>query len=397
MRPKTYLASEHDIDHSQIDADALHIIHQLRDAGYSAYLVGGSVRDLLVNQKPKDFDISTSAKPEEIKAIFKRSCILIGKRFRLAHIRFGHKVIEVATFRSGDNESDLIIRDNTWGSAEEDALRRDFTINGLFYDPLSHTIIDYVGGWDDIHKNLLRTIGEPTIRFKQDPVRMIRLLKFRARFGFEIEQETKKALIACHEEILKSSPARILEELLRMLESGSAASFLYLMTQARLMRLLFPALTDILESGLGHAIYGLLEVADQMNMKDRHHPLDRAILVSCLLFPILEQEISTEFLKKDKIPHHGDVMMLSGSLIKTIVTTSFSHFPRRISAEVNYIMSMQYRLTPISGRRRNPPKVLRQKEFPLALNFLKIRAVRDKNILPIYSSWKNLYRQQPKH
>ena len=396
VRPRNILASEHDIDHSQIDADALSVIHQLRNAGYSAYLVGGSVRDLLVKKSPKDFDISTSAQPEEIKALFKRSCLLIGKRFRLAHIRFGHKVIEVATFRSGDNDSDLIIRDNTWGSTEEDALRRDFTINGLFYDPLSHTVIDYVGGWEDIHKRILRTIGDPHIRFKQDPVRMIRLLKFRARFGFEIEPETKKALIECREEITKSSPARILEEFLRMLESGAATSFLHLMTQSQILHLLFPALTELLTGTLGMNIYSLLEVADQMNLNDKQLSLDRAVLTSCLLFPILEQEIQTQFLDRETIPHLGEVMMASSNLIKSVVTTSFSHFPRRISATMNYIMSMQYRLTPISGKKRHPPKFFRHKEFPLVLKFLKIRAVRNKDILSVYTSWKNLYRQHLK-
>jgi poly(A) polymerase len=203
VRPKTYVTGDHDIDHSLIDADALWVLKKLKDAGYIAYLVGGSVRDLLIKEAPKDFDISTNAKPEEIKDVFKRQCLLIGRRFRLAHIRFGHKVIEVATFRSGDNESDLIIRDNQWGSEEEDVLRRDFTINGLCYDPTTRTIIDYVGGWEDIHKKLLRSIGDPRVRFKQDPVRMIRLLKFRARIAFEIEEDSKKALLECRDELLK--------------------------------------------------------------------------------------------------------------------------------------------------------------------------------------------------
>lgn len=394
MRPKTFLTGEHDIDHSQIDADALSVIHQLREAGYAAYLVGGSVRDLLVKKTPKDFDISTSAQPEEIKALFKRNCLLIGKRFRLAHVRFGHKVIEVATFRSGDNESDLIIRDNTWGSPEEDALRRDFTINGLFYDPLEHTIIDYVGGWEDIHKGLLRTIGDPVIRFKQDPVRMIRLLKFRARFGFEIEAETKKALLGCREEIIKSSPARILEEFFRMLESGASASFLHLMIQAKMLHLLFPTLTEYLTSNLGSSIYELLEAADQIHLSNKQATLDRAILSSCLLYPILESELRLKFQNTGNVPHLGEVMIVASDLIRTMVTTSFSHFPRKISSGMSYIMSMQSRLTPISGRKRNPPKFIRHKEFPLALQFLKLRSIRNKEIMDVYATWKNFYRQQ---
>ena len=177
MQPKIYFVKDHGIDSSLIDLDALYVLERLRQAGFTAYLVGGSVRDLLIRKIPKDFDISTSARPEQIKAIFQRQCILIGRRFRLAHIRFGHKIIEVATFRTGENDSDLIIHDNVWGTPEQDVLRRDFTINGLFYDSSNHSVIDFVGGWEDIRKHMLRIIGEPEIRFKQDPVRLLRLLK----------------------------------------------------------------------------------------------------------------------------------------------------------------------------------------------------------------------------
>ncbi len=144
MQPKTYRAKEHGLDPSLIDLDALYVLEKLRQAGFIAYLVGGSVRDLILRKNPKDFDISTSARPEQIKTIFQRQCLLIGRRFRLAHIRFGHKIIEVSTFRTGENDSDLIVQDNEWGTPEQDVLRRDFTMNGLFYDSADHSIIDYV-------------------------------------------------------------------------------------------------------------------------------------------------------------------------------------------------------------------------------------------------------------
>ena len=239
MQAKIFHATDHDIDHHQIDRDALYVINRLKEAGFEAYLVGGGVRDLLIKKTPKDFDISTSARPEQIKQLFGRNCILIGRRFRLAHVRFGHKILEVATFRAGENDSDLIIQDNVWGSPEEDVMRRDFTINGLFYDPTNHSVIDFVGGWEDIHKKVLRTIGEPNVRFKQDPVRMIRLLKFQARYNFEIVPEVQKALTNCKEELIKSSPARILEEIFRMLESGYSSPFFHLMTSNRTARIYF--------------------------------------------------------------------------------------------------------------------------------------------------------------
>ena len=163
---RVYQQSEHGLAKKNIDQEALHVVETLRRAGHAAYIVGGSVRDLLLGKTPKDFDISTSAKPEEIRPLFRR-CFLIGKRFRLAHVHMGEKVLEVATFRKGDNTDEtLIVEDNEWGSEEEDVLRRDFTINGLLYDPHDETIIDYVDGYSDAKQSLLRSIGNPFIRFK---------------------------------------------------------------------------------------------------------------------------------------------------------------------------------------------------------------------------------------
>ena len=254
MQPKIYHATDHDIDANAIDQDAVKVIQRLLDAGFSAYLVGGGVRDLLLKKRPKDYDISTSARPEQIKQLFQRQCILIGRRFRLAHIRFGHKIFEVSTFRSGENDSDLIVQDNCWGTPEEDVLRRDFTINGMFYSPSTHTVIDYVGGWEDIHKRILRSIGDPYVRFKQDPVRMIRLLRFLTRTGFTVDADTKGALLQLSHEITKSSPARILEEMLKMLESGYSSPFFHEMFKANLLKPLFPSLTAFLNGNHGKEV-----------------------------------------------------------------------------------------------------------------------------------------------
>ena len=391
MQLKIFHASDHDIDPNQIDDDAVYVLKKLREAGFSAFLVGGSVRDLLLKRIPKDFDISTSAKPEEIKQIFQRQCLLIGRRFRLAHIRFKHKVIEVSTFRAGDNEEDLILHDNIWGTPEEDVLRRDFTINGLFYDPVEHAVIDYVGGWNDIHKHTLRTIGNPATRFKQDPVRMIRLLKFKARFGFSIDGEAEKALDLCCGEILKSSPARVLEEILRMLESGASEPFFRLMHQKGVIDLLFPCLNHFFNLPEGEEIYRLLAAADRLNLKSEKRPLDRAILCSCLFFPILQKEIETVYLSKNAIPHLGQIMHLTGELTKGIISASFCHFPRRVSVAMNYILSTQYRVTPLSGKRQIRSRIVQNREFWLALKFLKIRALVDETLMDEYQQWKHQY------
>lgn len=395
MKPKIHPPNEHSIDPNCIDHDALYVLKKLKNAGYSAYLVGGSVRDLLKKRVPKDYDISTSAKPEELKTLFGRNCLLIGRRFRLAHIRFGHKIIEVATFRSGENDDGLILHDNQWGEEEDDVLRRDFTINGLFYDAEKNAVIDYVGGFEDINKGILKTIGNPKLRFCQDPVRMIRLLKFQARFGFEIAEDVKEALASCKNEIVKSSPARVLEEILRMLESGSSAIFFKLMATSGVLEYLFPCLTFFLKKDDGSKVFEYLKSADEFNSKGRY-PLDRSVLTSCLLYPILEHEIKIKFLEKNRIPHLGDVMMLSNELIKGFVTSSFSHFPRRISSTMSFILAMQYKLTPLSGKRHPRPKLVRNKEFSLALTFLKLRSLINPDLLDTYRFWKEIV-HHPEH
>lgn len=395
VQPKIYNTNDHDIDPSLIDSDAIYVINKLNEAGFTAYLVGGSVRDLLLKETPKDYDISTSARPEQIKQVFQKHCLLIGRRFRLAHVRFGQKIIEVSTFRSGENDSDLIVQDNQWGTPEEDVLRRDFTINGLFYDPTNHTIIDYVDGWNDIHKRVLKTIGDPSIRFKQDPVRMIRLLKFRARFKFDIDHPTLKQLLYCRQELLKSSPARILEEIFRMLESGYASSFFRVMAESSLLELLFPSLTHFLEGKLREEVYRFLSIADAINQRRGRKPIDRALLTSCLLFPLLQNEINLYCEQNIHKPHIGQIITLANSLIKVIFTSSFSHFPRRIIATMNFILTTQYRLTPLSGKRFHRPKLTQNKEFGLALQFLKIRALRDNTYLEAFDWWDTHYRHRP--
>lgn len=392
VKPKIYPSSKHQINQDDIDPDALSIMNRLREAGFLSYLVGGSVRDLLVGQAPKDFDISTSAKPEEIKQLF-RNCLLIGRRFRLAHIRFGKKVIEVSTFRSGDaNESELIVRDNQWGTPEEDVLRRDFTINGLYYDPVKDEVIDFVGGCPDIKNKLIRTIGNPIDRFIQDPVRMMRLLKFRARFGFNVDPLASSALSSCQDEILKSSPARILEETLKMLESGAAEPFFRLMVDSGLMEHLFPALNHFLKNKYREDVYQYLKAADTLYRQGKHIFIDRSVLASCLVFPILEREIECQFLDKGSSPTLGEIFVLSHTLIRGFVTTSFPHFPRRLRTSMNFILDTQFRLSPLSHKRMNHEKSMSHEDFSLALQFLQIRSMVEENLVESYESWKNRYK-----
>lgn len=235
VEPKIVPRAEHPISRRDIDPDALKVLYRLRQFNHIAYLVGGSVRDLLLGRRPKDFDIGTSAHPYQIKRLF-RNCWIIGRRFRLAHVKFGPKIIEVATFRrqveTGEEvvqdgvpapvEPDLIHHDNTFGTPEEDAFRRDFTINALFYDIATFSIIDYVGGLDDLRAGIVRSIGDPEIRMREDPVRMMRAVALAARLEFVIEPAALEAIRRQRHGIAKSSPARLLEEYYKILRAGRA-------------------------------------------------------------------------------------------------------------------------------------------------------------------------------
>ncbi len=382
MQPKIYHVDEHKIALDKIDQHAFYVIQKLRQAGYTAYLVGGGVRDLLLNQSPKDFDVSTSAKPEEIRALF-RNAILIGRRFRLAHIRFGKKVIEVSTFRSGaTEEAGLIVRDNEWGSEEQDVLRRDFTINGLFYDPESQQVIDYVDGYPDLEKRILRAIGQPDVRFTQDPVRMIRLIKFCARFHFEVHRPTFEALLNCKGEILKSSSARILEELFRMLESGSAKTFFHLLHEYGLLHSLSPIFADHLAND-AQTLHLLGVIDDEMHKKG---PLDRSLLLAALVFPLFNKQLQNMMAAHTRPPHLGQIAELAHKTIDLIFEPFFS-IPRRIRGIVGYLLTAQCRMIPIDGRPVRRPRVPKDPLFSMALHLLQLRTAIDPELLPHYTLW----------
>lgn len=248
------VSTQPEIDPERIDLNALWVVRRLRAKGHEAYLTGGCVRDLLLGIKPKDFDVATSAKPEEVKAIF-RNCRLIGRRFLLAHVVFpGGKIIETATFRAKPSlevnsdedakgsEDLLVVQDNVFGTMKEDAFRRDLTINGLFYDPVSGKVVDYVGGKKDLVSGLIRTIGDPEIRVQEDPVRILRAIRFAKRLGFEIEENTLKAMREFSSDMLKCAPARLQEEIVRLMTCGKAKESFQLANELGVLDVLMPEL-----------------------------------------------------------------------------------------------------------------------------------------------------------
>jgi len=236
----------HPISRRDIDSNVLQVLYRLINGGHVAYLVGGGVRDLMLSCQPKDFDVATSAHPQQIRALFRNSR-LIGRRFRLVHVFFGPANIEVATFRrrAGDDDVDdvLIRHDNTFGTPEEDAFRRDFTVNALFYDPRTFRVLDYTGGVRDLSERLIRTIGEPELRMREDPVRMIRAVRLAAKLNFEIEADTARAIERCAGDLIKASVPRLVEEIYRTLTLANSARALLLMERLGLLDAALPMLS----------------------------------------------------------------------------------------------------------------------------------------------------------
>jgi poly(A) polymerase len=289
MSPRILPRPEHIISRKDIDPDALKVMYRLKNQGFLAYLVGGGVRDLLLARRPKDFDIGTSAHPAAVKRLF-RNCFVVGRRFRLCHVRFGSKVIEVSTFRRqapAEEGETLIRRDNTFGTPEEDAFRRDFTVNALFYDIASFSVIDYVGGLEDLQKRVIRTIGEAGVRLQEDPVRMLRAVALAARLGFTIDRDTVEAIHALRGEIVKSSPARILEELYKILRQGASRKTFELLFEHGLLAYILPEAEEAIREQPERLLGSLGRLDDYRNAGlAAPDDLTNALLMGTLLVPL---------------------------------------------------------------------------------------------------------------
>jgi poly(A) polymerase len=284
-----------EIDEDRIDSDAAKVVLRLVRGGYEAYLVGGCVRDLLLGAAPKDFDVATSARPEAVRRLFRNSRI-IGRRFRLVHVLFGNgKVIETATFRRNpsdedSNSDDLLIRDdNTFGDAHEDALRRDFTINALFYDLESHEVLDWCGGMRDIGQRAVRTIGDPVIRFSEDPVRMLRAVRFSARLDVGLQPDTYHAIVQCRSLLAMAARPRLFDEVLKLVRAGAAHRSIFLAWETGLLDVLLPELSAFLFDSApdSHRVWSVLDRLDELNLQGP--PVDDIVLLCCVLVePMLE-------------------------------------------------------------------------------------------------------------
>src|SRR5262245_50001856 len=297
VEPRVISREEHTLSRRDVDPDALKVLYRLRQGDHVAYLVGGSVRDLLLGRRPKDFDIGTSAHPYQVKKLF-RNCWIIGRRFRLAHVKFGAKVIEVATFRRQLQPGEEVApdgaptaaahdaaahHDNTFGTPEEDAFRRDFTINALFYDIATFSIIDYVNGMDDLHAGIVRSIGDPEVRFKEDPVRMLRAVALAARLNFTVDPPVLDAICLHRHEIARSSPARLLEEYYKILRSEYSERIFRGLADAGLLE----PISAELHRSAGDAMWLSLAALDEYRSRFESVPdtLTNPVLLGSLIVP----------------------------------------------------------------------------------------------------------------
>lgn len=292
-KPLIVERSNHTLSRRDIDSDALKVLYRLSTLNHAAYLVGGSVRDLLLGRQPKDFDVGTDARPNEIKRIF-RNCFLVGRRFRLAHIVFGKKVIETATFRKApdanavqDEHGLYQYEDNTFGTPEEDAQRRDFTVNGLFYDIHTFSIIDYVGGLKDLKNKTIRSIGDPAIRFREDPVRMMRAVRFAAKLDFTIAPADWKAIKRYASEISNASISRLCEEILRLFVRGATSRSIRLAYESSLLHVLLPSLSAWMKADKANEA-AVWETLDALDRYAKKHEVSAAISFVALFWPMIQ-------------------------------------------------------------------------------------------------------------
>jgi poly(A) polymerase len=389
MEPLIIPRKEHRISRKQVSPNALHTLYRLRQRGFIAYLVGGCVRDLLLERTPKDFDIATDATPGQIKKLF-RTCRLIGRRFRLAHIHFQNEIIEVATFRRSARTSDsadtkethpdsrpyrhikdadgMVLRDNVFGTPEEDALSRDFTINALFYNIADFSVIDYSTGLSDLAQRLIRLIGDPYVRFTEDPVRMLRAVRFAASHDFTVEPATWEALCELSSTISRVATSRLYEEIQKIFLLGSARPALALLDKSGLLVALFPGLCQwISENNSRLALLQTnLEGLDQIHRNGT--PPSPALFFAALFGPYLEEEALTR--TRDGISRPLALDATYAQFMEDIRRTVC--IPGRVGSQLRGVLTLQPSLHKMPPRR--PSSIINRPEFEGAVAYLRLLA-----------------------
>jgi poly(A) polymerase len=390
-------AERHGLAVKDLCPNTTEVVERLQEAGHEAYIVGGSVRDLILGKIPKDFDVATDATPEEVKHVFPR-CHLIGRRFRLAHVRQRGVLVEVATFRGPGGASSAeqrhadgrILRDNVWGTLEEDAFRRDFTINALFMDPVTGDIRDFVGGFDDLANRRLKLIGDPVTRYREDPVRLLRAARFVAKLGVEPEPATAEPIAGMAELLEGIPPARLFEEVCKLFLTGHAARTLEALQRFGLTRALFPVLRG--KGGPGKVEVRPLLREALLNTDSRvaeEKSVTPAFLYAALLWqPVTER---AEALQSKGEQAFMALQQAADEIVHEQITRTA--LPRRFSAVTREIWLMQYRLNRTRGRRAM--RILSHPKFRAGYDFLLLRAMEDASLQELADFWTQAQKERP--
>ena len=370
---------DHPISRANISPNAIKVLYRLKESGYQAHLVGGGVRDLLLGREPKDFDIATDAHPEDVRRLF-RNCRLIGRRFRLAHVVFGREVIEVATFRAvheagadsasqQTDEEGRLVRDNVYGDIEGDAFRRDFTVNALYYNVADFSIVDYTGGMADIDAGLLRLIGDPDTRYREDPVRMLRVVRFATKLGFRIEANTEEPIARLASLLGDIPPARLFDEMLKLFMGGSALDNFEMLRHYNLFGQLFP-MTEQSLSYEGNCFQAL--VTRGMKNTDTRIAEGKPVTPAFLFAVFLWQPVRERAAKLEAEGQHPvQALQHAGSQV-IIEQAAVMSTPKRFSLPMREIWMLQLRLEDMGGRRSR--RMLSHPRFRAAYDFLLLRA-----------------------
>jgi len=373
-----YTRSEHNISRSQMSENAVKVLYRLKKSGYEAYLVGGCVRDLLLGHEPKDFDVATDASPEQVRKVF-RNCRLIGRRFRLAHVHFGREIIEVATFRSSDSndsqeqkvhEDGRLLRDNVFGSIEDDVWRRDFTVNALYYNIRDFSIIDYTGGMDDHSAGVLKLIGDPATRYREDPVRMLRAVRFAVKLGFSIEPSTEQPIFELAH-LLKGIPAaRLYDEALKMFLSGKGVQTFEMLRHYSLFEALFPQADDCLNSEQDD--FPRVFIARALENSDKRIAEGKSVtpyfLISAFLWESVQNEAQKQMAKgeEESFAYQNAASTVLSKQVKSL------SIPKRVTQSMREVWLLQARFEKRIGGR--PYRLLSHPRFRAAYDFLLLRA-----------------------
>ncbi len=389
-------ASEHGIASDELCPHASEVVRQLQQSGFEAYIVGGSVRDLLLGSVPKDFDVATSATPEQVQEVFPR-CRLIGRRFRLAHVRLRGVLTEVATFRGqhdsegeGENVHGRILRDNVWGGVEEDAVRRDFTINAMFLDPVSGEIRDYLDGYRDLAEKRLRLVGDPEQRYKEDPVRLLRAARFVAKLGVKLDPATASPIQKMARLLQDVPPARLFEEVCKLFLTGHGRASFDALQDFGLATVVFPALKPQGKDGrvsAGPLLLRALENTDKRISEDR--PVTPAFLFAALLWESARDR--TAHLVADGMAEHDAIGVAADEVF--LVQSRRTAIPRRFSAVTRLIWTMQPRLA--RTRSKHWKKLLSEPRFRAGYDFLLLRAEEDPTLTELGDFWTKVQEEFP--